>query len=516
MALKSLRFFAVCLMVPAIFFLHADHLQLWFDETVQLSSAYLSNPETLDAYRYEVDPGRAVYWNQRYNMDPGGYTLFLNLLSPVVGNSFHLYRIFNIVAFILGVALLTRFFCRTNAMDASFIGLLFWASVYVLALAALWGWLPFANLLQSGLSIRAYALEFLFVSALICVSDRLGRFDAGGYILIACLIFLGLGLRYDFALFVVSYLAAAAIDILRRGELKRALGFPYAWLVAAAALLGAFLIYRVSYVHQMGGIVEPMKMKYISFAYLNTLENAVSAARHPRNILAAFLYLVTLWRILKSSPSFIELVYAVLFTVNILLSFKGYYPFHLSLDRCLGIIVTFNVVLVQHLIAVFRRFRGMLTLFPKSRDSWARLFRPSIAFAAVVCSFVLVRGAVLRHGERPFMTAMTDRKEVVFDSVVSGLKGATVLMDRSATPNIKTYFHFRGRPLPPNNYICDVSGPHSRQSDPPTLEERCVTAGKVPADCYVVPELVKCAGFASNLEGSGFKLVPDSDFLYVR
>lgn len=514
---RTLKAIAVCLSVPAIFFLHARHLKFWFDETVQLSSAHSSHPERLDPFRYKVDPATAVSYNQRYNMDPGGYTLYLNLMGPLVQNRFHIHRFVNISAFILGLALVIRKFSNRREGVMPVIDALTWSTVYLISLAAIlhetpWGtareWLPLASLQRSGFSIRAYGFEFLAVSALLYAADWHRTYSVRSFIAMASIMSFGLTLRYDYALFVFAFLAALSFDAYRKGDLKRLLSFPPTWIVLSTVSLVLLLIFRFGYLPQMGGMKGPMKMGYLASAYLNKGSSVAEALSDPLNIVALALFLYSTWRVLTARNTFLEMLYSVLFLTYLGLSLKGFYPFRIGLDRCLAIDVVFSILFVRKTIdaltSLFARIRPVEASFKLSR----RGFVTTLALLTSLFSLGVVWVSVQRQGSKPFMAAMTSRSDSCFDGTISGLSGASVFIDRAATPNIKAFYEFRGRSMPANEYVCDSAGPHSRQINPPTIEERMAKALERPFDFYVVPQLFGNEKMKAFLGGPGYEQVP--------
>ena len=523
MKLRPIKLLAVCLTVPAMFFLHARHLKLWFDETVQLSSAHSSHPEKLDPYRYAVDPATAIAYNQNYNMDPGGYTLFLNLMSPVVQNRFHLYRIINIAAFITGLALIVRRLTQWQGRSVPWVDAVLWSAGYLLfatfiiqlppkdnPFPSIMKWLPFTSLLKSGFSIRAYGFEFLAVSLLLYGMDWHRTLSPVRYLAVAVVILIGLSLRYEFAFIASAFLAAVAYDAFRSGGLKRTLAFPFSWVVLASALLGVFLAYRFGYTFHMGAGEAPMKMRYLSHSYLNSQRNIMLALKDWRNVLALGLFLFTAWRVLTSRHSSIELLYILLFTVYLALSLKGYHPFGMGIDRCLSIVTVLNVAILHLSFSCMARLWAAGVGSAGLLKASIRRFATTSTALVAGCSCWVLATAFRKHGEEPFVSAMTSGHTLCFDKTMSRVEGATVFLDRAATPDVKAFYQFRGRPLPENRYVTETVGPHSRQfgKQVRSLEERCAFLEGNLFDYYLIPELVdKSDSLRMKMSGPGFASV---------
>jgi hypothetical protein len=529
-ALSLIKLLSVCIMVVAIFFLHSNILKLWFDETVQLSLSHLAHPEKMDAYRYVFDPVSVVGWNQRYNMDPGGYSMFVNMLSPMVKNRFHVYRIVNISAFILGVALLLRRFSKDGKFGSTWPDALLWASSYVLMATAAsqpWSlgeydaglrkWLPFIELLRSSFSIRAYGFQFLSVAFLIYASEWHKTLYLSRYSAIASAIFIGLLLRYDFALFVAAFLSAVFLESLRKRDLGAKLRFPATWLILGAAAGGVLLAHRLAYSHQTGGIDAPLRMYYLGYAYLNKTANIHFALTDSLNVFAVLTFLFALWRISRPRHMFLESLYVMLFVIYLSLSLTGYYPMHMRVDRCLGLIVTFNVLMVAYAVSLMRQ---TAKLAPGAFWSVKRLFGRygSIApFVGAVLAAWVVFQAYGKAQISPFVEAMVSEDDHCFENLLSGQRGATVYLDRKGTPNINNYYNYLGRPFPPNKYFFEMNGPHNRQRGRKrmTIAQRCDLPLARRYDIVYIPDLQnKCEKTLAILDSLGYEGVTCSKALY--
>lgn len=463
------------LVVVSIFFLHSRRLTLWYDETVQLSISHSTHPESLDSYRYSVDPVSVMHWNGQYNLDPGGYSLLLNLLSPLVKNRFFIYRIISIVFFIIGFSLLLSKVLPSGQARGGFTETLFWGSLYLMTVTALMvipafkvmpvkvivQELPMYNIIPPGFSIRGYGLLVAITSSLLYAIDWFKTYVLRRFLIVALLITAGMTIRYDFYLFVAAYLLAVLSHAVIRGDFRRLCRFSGAWVVLLSVFVCAITVYIVSYSDQVGAYSTPLKPANLLRYYLDSPENIRFFVRDPRNILASLFFCILLIKSIRSGLTLLESVYVILFALNLGLSLIGYMPFNLRSYRCLSMNLVYDTLLLSLVFAAWNWLCGSSRVsfysFPASKSK----ITGYAALVSLVISSGVLLNAYVRDGRDMFRTAMLDANVKCLGRTLDTARRTTVFLDGLALPDVNMFYEMRGKPLPDHDFSYMRMGRHN-------------------------------------------------------
>jgi hypothetical protein len=539
---RLLLFITVALSVMALYFLHANRFKLWFDETVQLSISHGSHPETFQPYVYGVDPATVVSLNQRYNMDPGGYSLFLNILSPIVGRHFYIYRIINILAYLTGVSLILLMLLRTFGMSrphaimltiCGYLIFLMLSRRVLIRIPGLDRWVldqgfglfPFYSLLKRAFIIRSYGFEVLFISFVLFMGSWFANRNVKGPMVILTSMMLGILLtRYDFSIFVFCYFGALALYVRVWSAWKELIRSKWTWIFSISILTSLYLLYIYSYSHQTAGVGTPSRLPYLADSYLDSLRNWRFVFGQPRNILASVMFATAIMHILSRTADFLEYIYITVFIGYLSLSVLGLHPFNFSLSQCSAMIIMMDVLLVKWVLGMLSAFRNnrsisrMAQIIISDRLRYSRLIFTFLLSAWVVASeFSTKRVDALISSILAGPEATMEAFDKTIDSVLVSNMGAKIFLDRTAIPNINCFYSLSGRPIPANDYRFEMLGPHSQQLIQVTgISERFENAIQSQCDLYYVPELNFNNAQRKKFATLGFVESPSCKHLYTR
>lgn len=534
---------AILLCQIALYFLHADRHKLWFDESVQLSISHGADPETLQPYAFPADVASVVDLNQRYNMDPGGFTLLLTFLSPWVGNHFYVYRLISGLAYAAGAAvILVMLFGGLTRMRAA--SAMLAASAWLLSLFVVrsvmkfltdgpgmeivdnaLSFLPFHTLSKSALFARPYGLEVIFIAMVLAMGDWYLRREPRKYLYVSGVMLLGILMtRYDFSIFLLSYLLAVATHVWMRGGLPGMLRFRWTWAVAGSVLLGLAIVYFFGYARQMGGSVTPNTLYYLKRSYLVSAENWAYFFTVPRNLVACIMLLIVAVRMARGRVEFLELLFAIVFVCYLTLSIMGFHPFNFSMAQCVAMIILMDTLLVAWSLRVVRRAIPVRNaILASTKRLSPRLGRYAWLPVAVVSAIFVGRDFRSNGKEAMFLSMVGGRYATpmmfdrTLDTFLSARKDARVFIDRLATPNVNCFYIFSGRPIPRNIYRCESIGPHNMlYRRMPSFQERFDQAIRYDCDYYYIPELNFDESVRKGFLAKGYVLSDACPYMYGR
>lgn len=494
------------------------------DESYQLSMAHATDPESLDTYRYAVDPGTVLEWNRLYNMDPGAYSFLMNLLSPVVGNRFYLYRLLSISLFVLGVSILLRKLTAMHGVTTSFLDSVFWSSILLLLLTALvrisspyFEPLPFANLINSGFAMRAYGLQVLLVSVLIFASGWYESFSMRKYLLVAFLLFFGCMVRYDFILFAAAFLLAILVQAMQRGEVRRLLAYPGTWIIALSALAGVLTAYKLSYEYQKGVESGPIQLPHLIPFILDKQESVLLFFKSFRNIVALIVMGLVLARIPRHGIGILETLYVALFTICLSLSLMGMYPFTFVYDRCMSLNLILDAMLIHFSLMYLRMKRAPLRDLASGFGRFLSRYALYIAVLAILASSLLAARSYRSYGGTFLTSTMLKKDFGCFEQTIDSARRSSVYIDWFAIPIVNVAYQMKSKKMPPHDYVLGTFGPQNVQARRywQRIDELKDSLKLTDCDYYYVPCQSWNAEFRKYMDGR-FERLPCVYSLYRK
>jgi hypothetical protein len=536
-----LRGIALVMCVLAIYFLHANAYKLWYDESLTLSLAHGSNPVTLQPYTYGAGVERVIALNQQYILDPGGYTVFLAMLSPLVKNNFFIYRIINELAYVTGALLvLLMLFRPAGGIRSSYLVLGVAAYLLVILLSrsflerllgvsgegleSVMRVLPFYMLVRNALFIRPYGFEVLFIALLLFLGPWYRQKGLRAAIAPVMVFFFGILMtRYDFLIFTPCYAAAVAAHEWREGRFPSLFKTRAVWLVSLAVLVGAAIVYVFGYSRQIGAST-PESLGYISKYYLTGYSTLLYFLGEPKNVLACVMLLGVVVRLLRRSAGFLEIAFASVFLCYLSLSVMSFHPFSFTLQHCIAMIVLMDALVLKWLadlltiprLADSQLGRGVRLVSARSLP-WLWLPVLLLSMRVVFREF----GSKGQDAMRVTMVSDIEWGATKFnrdvDSVIRSMPGSTVYLDYMVTANTNSYYTLTAGHMPRGRFVCEpMTRFYEMNNSKPGVAERIETAVQSHCEILYIPELDISKSVSPTIQRRGYKEVFPSLFIRQR
>jgi hypothetical protein len=477
---NSLRVLVFAVSMLAIYFLHANAYKLWYDEAAMLAVVHDSNPMTMQPYTYGADLGKVITLNQHINMDPGGYTLFLAILSPLVKNNFFIYRMLNELAFLTGVLLVLMMLLRQAGLTRS-ANLLVGVAGYFLILLisrtvlkqlpgasgedvdSAMRLLPFYTLLRQSFYVRPYGFEVLFIAFVL----YLGPWYRGGGLRAAiapALVFLfGIVLtRYDFLIFTPCYAAAVVAYESLAGRFLSLLRSRAVWLVSVAVLVGAGLVYVFGYSRQFGATSTPKVFLYLGRFYLTSYENWVYVFLQPRNLVASVMMMFVVAGLVRRRSGLLEMIFASVFLGYMCLSVLSLHPFSFTSHHCIAMVMVMDALILKWLIDFLASTRFVDNRLVGTAYRVSARLLPWLWLPVLAISMRVVFREYRTLGRDAMRLTMVSNNEwgatkfnTRADSIFCARPGSRIYMDYMSTANANCFYALMGRSLPQGTFFCE-------------------------------------------------------------
>lgn len=336
---------------------------LWYDEAVQF---YDSRGIDYDNFNIEPNINNIHFKNSRFNMDPGGYTLFMHYWSRYSINPFFL-RIPNFIFFLITILVIGKLFLTTIKDQLK-------VSISILCILLLYD----GMIVNRAVEIRAYMIEILVsVICLYLIYEPKRIIVKGNLVLKSVLVifvFSAMWARYSTVVFILLSWFYFAILHLGLFSKKSLIGF-------LAIFTNVFLIYFFMLYYQ-----NPLGLAMDYLNYLDSFEGIVALLDGDIYYVVGLFFLLILIvnktkqkenRIesffekfqveLKMSKSYILIGFVLILNFAfIFLSLLHKYPFDPSNPRCFFIVLLTLVtilILVMQLDILNQRFLTLGAIF---------------------------------------------------------------------------------------------------------------------------------------------------------